>query len=133
MKVSRNSWHYRLYRFWYNVWRGFSDAPGPRDYLDAVKHPQRRDPQPKNLCRYFWWCLLNVVFGWLAFLVAWLVIAVVFAVVMPIAWFHDRRQAKRALKQPSPPPQPKEKHPSPFAEFVRARKKKVCPMIELVD
>lgn len=130
MKIRSDSWHYRLWRF------------------------GRESPysKPVDLCRYFWHILLVkimlplalvavvlLLFGLLIYVIATnlvistmvalgigaLIVLVIFGVVL------DRRaNAKEALYGPKPK---KVKEPSLVREFLKARKQKICPLIEVID
>ena len=132
LKVGRNSWHYRIW----SMGRSYST-------------------RPKNLCRYFWHIVFKVVLalvavglalvgiGALVFLMVTkpidflyglgtllLCIGIVFALIFGIhkgADYADERH-KRILKGEITP-----KEPGMIRTFLKARKKKYCPLIEVVD
>lgn len=130
MKISRSSWHYRLYRFTRNVERG----PG---YLLPWKAGRIDYALPSSLCPYAWATVLG--------LVGVAVLALALAVAAPFYGLYllglrlgyqlarIPRRAAPAKKQERPSRELKERRPSLAAAFVRARKERVCPMIELVD
>ncbi|GEM_PF-5864944 len=64
MKVSKNSWNYKLWKAWHS---GASE--------------------PKNLCRYFWFSVFQWTVGWVIVAVSLAVVAVA----VTIAWFFGFR------------------------------------------
>jgi len=132
MRISKRSWHYRLYRFIRNI------PEGPR-YLNPFSRVHRTDyPTPRSLCPYFWTIFLGLVGAATVGIV--LAVAAVVAAPFYLLWRigvfaaaavdvsrislpHHKRKTKVA----------KEKHPSLVVAAVKASKDKVCPMIELVD
>lgn len=133
MKVKATSWHYRLWKF-------------GREF----------DSQPRDLCRYFWHLfLIKIVFPMIA---AGFVLIGVIALVV-IIWGHplatvvaitsvllgsvllldlvflirllvERHQAKKKERRLQPATEPKE--PSVLWTYLTARKRKMCPLIEVV-
>jgi hypothetical protein len=136
MKVRRSSWHYRLYRYVHNT------SKGPA-YANPWTKRVRTDPTdlPSSLCPYAWSIFLGLV-GCLVLAIlvvafSWL-IALVYAAAFVYHLVDDGLTARRlrkmkpdkAKREPEPP---KEKKPSIVAEYVKAKKERVCPTIELVD
>ena len=132
LKIKKSSWHYRLWAF-------------------THEHPER--VKPTNLCRYFWRIFFTITLP-AALIVAALIgigallwvmfqnpvptlivlgsIALFLGFIFFAAWqerHRKRKRAARALIEPDPEP----KDPNPFTEFLKARKQKVCPLIEVVD
>jgi predicted RND superfamily exporter protein len=134
MKVKKSSWHYRLWKF-------------GRDGKS----------EPRDLCRYFWHLalvkiLLPVAAGFMIVVgfitLAWIIATnlVITAVTIVVGLIlaglvvlgvkliqrsserAKQRKREKALKGPEPP-----KDPSPFWEYLKARKRKVCPLIQVVD
>lgn len=129
MKVSVNSWHYRLWNW-------------------------GRDPQynakPRDLCRYFWHIALVKILLPVAAAVVLIALAVFLVVVMwqnpwdtlvfigivagtttlflAVLWHEKRQKARRAERLGLPP-----REPGLVRQYVEARKRKVCPLIEVVD
>lgn len=138
LKVSRRSWHYRLWKF---------------------GHPNRNDP--KNLCRYFWFCVFMCAWplalgslaligvGALVYVVAnnlyvtgvgvGFVVAFaagVLALVKLIQWQGHRLVSGVSYGFSSTGAafsHVKHKEPGLLRSFIRAKKQKVCPMIQVVD
>lgn len=130
MKVSANSWHYRLWKLGRESWS-----------------------KPHNLCKYFWHIALikillplvlasMVLFGvgallWLIWsnplVTLWtvLVIAMVagFGVLLYLSWpkMTDRWDKRVELRAAAPP-----KEPGVVRQFLKAKKSKVCPLITVV-
>jgi hypothetical protein len=129
VKVRKTSWHYRLWK-----WGRENEQARPRD-----------------LCRYFWhialvkillpgvalgFCILGVVslgiviwnhpwetLGMVAFAAA------VAALGMGLYLYQKSQNAKVAERvEPKAP-----KEPGPLREYLAARKRKVCPLIEVED
>jgi fatty acid desaturase len=123
MKVSRKSWHYRLHVF---VWTMFDlDHGGPIAYFEDG---YRNNHKPRSLCTYFWstaiLTLLFPIWGFLLLLVL-LILSVIFLLVI---WPHRKYRSVRP-KAPSA----KNKEPGLVKSFVKAKKSKVCPLIEVTD
>lgn len=120
MKVNRNSWHYRFLSF------------------------AREDPMPKNLCSYFWNIVFRIVLipcisffalG-LAFLMAmpflWtffedggaigiaIIGAIIDIMILAAIWVDERKKNRLYIYKP----------PGPLKQYLKARKEKVCPLIE---
>lgn len=139
MKVRKSSWHYRL-------WRVGRSNP---------------DSEPRDLCRYFWHIMLlkvlvpaviagfvllgvgalvwvivrNPVEAALATSAASILVASVIGLVVLIKATEPRRAAKKKAREfasaTAPPKPPKE--PSLLWEFIKAKKRKACPLIDVVD
>lgn len=137
MRVSRKSWHYKLYRYIHNI------TKGPR-YLNPFATVTRTDaPLPSSLCPYVWMIFLGLVgtavialllaagaapFGiaWFAYIgISWLIQRM-----RAIPWPFHRKQREPRTSSDKPRKEPR---PSLVIEFVKAHKQKVCPMVELVD
>src|SRR6266496_4705118 len=120
MKVRKNSWHYRLFCFYKDP-----DGEGRKYNHGELRHRQ----QPKNLCRYFWFLVLGTLFiPFAAIGVALVFLAMLF--VAGIAYLWDLRPVtvkKREKLERAP------KEPNLVLEFVKAKKNRVCPIIEVVD
>lgn len=132
MKISKSSWHYGLYRFIRNV------PESPRHLIPWADVPRQDYPVSKSLCPYAWTIFLGLVgvfFTALALIVLGAVAAPFFVLYKAARWL-DRsvRMPEIHLSKRERKPKPrKEKHPSLVLAFVKARKEKACPMIELVD
>ena len=134
MRVSRKSWHFRLYITLISFW-----TEGP----DIVRGA-RSSHRPKNLCRYFWTIVAMFLSTPLWALLALLFAIVLYCVLIPIVWLWEdvlgpgrmRRQEKRKAKRAAlraqrmnmPP-----KEPGIVISYLKARKQKACPIIEVVD
>lgn len=116
MKVKRNSWHYKLWSSYFNR-------------------------NPKNLCQYFWaivfsifvstsWIFIFVILIWMSFIAIatsvgwWVLICVAFSA--SIFWGGRNVYYKYFHNRP-----PKE--PGLFRSWLKAKKEKVCPIIEVED
>lgn len=136
LKVRKTSWHYRLWK------------------LGRSPHSE-----PRDLCRYFWHItlikllaplvlaslvlfgvgtLLWLVWGHPGFTAAVVLGALALAgAVLVLFWAGtkavERITVRQALKrrQPKPPKPPKE--PNLMWEMVKAKKRKVCPLIVVID
>jgi hypothetical protein len=102
MKISARSWHYRWMRWFY------------ADTLD--------NHVPRSLCTYFWALVFSplVALAVGAFAIALLTILLP---VLGVGELHDRRQRKRGHLPP--------KGPGLVRSFVKAKKRKICPLIEV--
>lgn len=134
MKVNRNSWHYRLWRW-------------GRD--DRYSHKRS---EPRDLCRYFWH--IAIVKMLLPLIGASLIVAGIVAIVIKaandpltvglvilailgglavafgLAEFFDRRADLRQRREWDPSLR---KEPGIVRQYLRARKRRICPLIEVVD
>lgn len=141
MTISKRSWHYRLYRYMGNV------PKGPRYILPWTKATRDDVDPPSSLCPYAWSIGLGLV-GTVFLIAVATPVAVVLApfylLFRALLWTDAKiglgrlraaRAARKAQREPTPstPPPVRVKHPSLVAEFVRAKKAKVCPTIKLVD
>lgn len=132
MKVSRTSWHYR----WWNEFHNNSYDNKPRK-------------EPKNLCQYFWGIVgpmlglgfmgLTVLSAigiglWVAFTQHTLTALIVtFSITGFVPTYYlIYRLDKWVEARPERLPQP-EREPGPFRAYFRARKQRVCPLIEVTD
>lgn len=135
MKVSRRKWHYRWYNRWMNVWGAFGDEGPIKAAMTLVgREKYGRNYTPKSLCTYFWWCALAGPLTLVALSVVSLLIAVFLLFFIPIMWgkdkIADRNRRRRHERGLHPKP---EKGPSMLTVFVKSKKQRVCPTIELVD
>lgn len=139
MKISRSSWHYKLYRYIQNIEQG-------RSYLNPFSKVTRVDHRPpKNLCPYVWMIFCGLIGALVLSVVVILcmIIAspfwVVYKVFQGLWWVCEWIDAKVRMphidiNMPEREPRKRrERKPSLVVAYVKARKKKVCPMIELVD
>lgn len=117
MNISRKSWHYRLHVFVFTVCN--VERYGPLSYLRG----SRWEHKPKNLCQYFWSTFLLMVFIPVILLGLGLFFLVIFCLVWPIMWLHDKYREVR----------PGTGEPSLVRSYLAARKAKVCPLITVVD
>jgi glucan phosphoethanolaminetransferase (alkaline phosphatase superfamily) len=138
MTVRRTTWHYRLWKI-----------------------GRKSDSEPYSLCKYFWhifllkvilpaalaglvlvgigslvWVIVkNPVEAGLATAVAAILVAIVLGIIVLVKSTEERRAARKKQREyvaaMTPPKPPKE--PSLFWEFIKAKKRKVCPLIQVVD
>lgn len=133
MKIKTSSWHYRLWKFGRENWRS----------------------EPKNLCQYFWHlALIKILFPLAAVLMAlagivslaiWIwgnpmttaliiagaavAVGLVVAMVLGIRKLVEKQDAKEGARRAGEIP---EKEPGVTRQFLAARKRKLCPLIEVV-
>lgn len=160
MKIKRNSWHFRLYAHMRSPYErdpilGQSKffgwvlfpltmvrlfRPIPADVREDIEYLA-----PRSLCGYFWLnvllLLLNVILWPLSFILVAVCVApyaVILAVVLGIVGIYrgiesliwKRKQAKRAKAQAKGLPEPE---PSIVLEFMKAKKRRVCPLLTYED
>lgn len=118
--VCRHSWHYKAYRYWRNY---VEDGP------ILPFRGKRIDYTPKSLCSYFW----TITALWAVMIPATLLLGVGLALVLPTIAIHSRVKARRDAKRAAAGLAVKESKTRLIAEFAKARKQKMCPLIELVD
>ena len=134
MEIKKDSWWYKIY-----------------DLNIDLGTEWRNYPQQENLCHFmrvvlFWvpakllmivavaLLVLAQVAFWLSdFYMKWVVgywMFVVFCTALPTCiylkqfQYHDKRTKKVAIKTSLP---------SPFTEWIKAKKQKICPFIEFID
>lgn len=130
MKVSRSSWHYRLWRF----------------------GRENSRSEPRDLCRYFWHLALVKVLLPLAvaalamagivgiFVTIWrhpidaaIVVGGILGLlvfVIAVGYLAYRREVREEDRRASGAPP---KKPSLTRQYLAARKRKLCPLIEVSD
>lgn len=128
VKISERSWHLRYVRWWDGVGNRASDLI----YRDPDQPP--KPYTPTNLCGYFWMVTLigPGMFFWLltffpavfvlkyvGLLVFWGVMALIRGV---RSLFHAVRPSKAETSN----------EPNLFVEYVKAKKRRICPLIEVV-
>lgn len=137
MRVHKKSWHYRLWKL-----------------------GRKETSQPRDLCRYFWHLVLlkllipGIIAACVLFAVGTLIwviashlyissivlcaaialVGLTFFLVWAVDKLIERHRMKRLLAPPKPAkPAKPPKEPSVFWTYVKARKRKVCPLITVVD
>lgn len=146
MKVRTNSWHYRLYVAVRRPWPLFQSDTRKKSFWDN-KHLVTREvkghrligddsfidlPKPKNLCRYFWGTVVAIpwyALQWLPLLFTVAVIVIAYPFVMAVRKYNDYMDSRPRKSGRGK----KTKGLGLFAEFSKAKKQKVCPLIEVVD
>ena len=139
MQISRKSWHYRLYNFNWNFWKDFpeywfqtvaskfgGDKPWPHEY------------HPKSLCRYFWFTLLSTLVAPIVALAMFFFLFVILLGALPVLgvmylWDDAHAYGRQRRWAQSGGPQTTKPRAGLVVEYIKARKQKVCPIIELVD
>lgn len=128
MKVSRNSWHFKVYR-------GFG--------FDSGFYKE-----PSNLCPYFWrvvWgltkgAIIVALCGLLLFMLGTVVFTypfwslggtAVIALFCAICAYWD--EIRSFLSRNAPESDVPEPEPGLIRSYIKAKKDKVCPMIEVVE
>lgn len=138
LRIKNTAWHYRYWKFLHES--------------DFAK--------PRNLCRYFWFLFFAItipatvisaaIIGVIALaiviyghplqsglIVTGILSAIAcgvglfFAIRGAALWNIDRRANKRVWMSAQPPAPPKE--PSIIWSFIKAKKAKACPLIEVYD
>lgn len=134
MKISKSSWHYKLYRYVTNI-------PSGPQYLNPFGRDLHRTdkPIPRSLCPYAWSIFLGLVGSALMCLGLAIAAAVAalpyggYRLLKKIDSYGNPFKFKKGERKPKLEKPEKLKQPSLVASFVKAKKDKVCPMIELVD
>ena len=78
---------------------------------------------PRDLCSYFWRVLFSIIL--LPILLPIISIIFIFVVVENISDRIYERRSRLGRK--------KEKKPNLFFEFIKAKKEKICPLIEVIE
>jgi hypothetical protein len=130
MRVSRSSWHYR----W---WNWVNDHPA--------------NP-PTNLCRYFWGIVLpaltmlglallalvglgyGIYWTFIRYTLATLAVVALGSAAFLVFWGSTKVETwwKNRPTRTRRPPKPA-KEPGLVRSYLRAKKQRVCPLIEVVD
>lgn len=134
MKISRRSWHFRLYIGLISLWSEGTD------FFEGARSTHR----PKNLCRYFWTIMVMLIS-----IPIWSVLALAFSFIVGIIlvgeWIYRtdtwgkwrrrrrRRDTKCARRLRFEDKERAEKEPSLLVSYIKARKQKACPLIEVVE
>lgn len=136
MKIKRTAWHFRLYCFTQTFWKG----EGPFFLWEYVRgQTKSRFYEPTSLCPYFWAIVLSCLSIPIITVLA-ILLAVIAFTALAFCWpfkklFQCSRRARKRAKSDDIKwgvlPTPKE--PSLVASFIKAKKSKVCPIIEIVD
>lgn len=123
MKVKRSSWHYKLYCVTQEFWRG--DGPFFLwEFIRGKENPYYYNP--KSLCSYFWATVLSCIaipILSILILLCLLVLGIVFVIAYPFL------RCKKRFKKNSTVA----KQPNLAISYIKAKKNRVCPLIELVD
>lgn len=127
MKVKRSSWHYKLYCFWRQSWDWDSYSPFEAFEL-LVRRSSLRSYAPNSLCRYFWFILGATVVSSLVLLALNVVIVLVCLLGWPVAVVAEKWADRRTRKYGDTP-----RSPGLLRSFVKAKKSRICPLIEVVD
>lgn len=126
MKVKRTAWHYRYYCFLKEGWKE------PFALWDIIRGKRRvKQYQPRSLCSYFWFCVVSTLTLPIVTLLVGLTIAIILGILSPLVWGADKveeiAKERRSKKGLAP------KQTGVVRSFLKAKKQKVCPMIEVVD
>lgn len=127
MFVSRSSWHYKLHCFVFTFfnWETYSPV---RAFKALVGKATLWEHQPKSLCGYFW---STVTLTALTPLITAILLALTIGLAPFVAmflggeWLYDQYRKWRPKTGPS--------RTGLAAQYMLARKSKVCPLITLVD
>lgn len=143
LKVKENSWHFKLYCFHWNLLMG--DSPFVPFILLARKASLNKKFHPTSLCKYFWFNLLfslGFPLYTVLIVVGTILLAIIVGVVFPFFMLgklihdvHAKHSAKKKMKRKlevKTEYETKEREPSLFFEFIKAKKRKLCPLIEVV-
>lgn len=102
MKVKKSAWHYRMIT---KTWEGY---------------------YPKTICGYFW-----IVVGTS---LIWMTLAPIIGPLIPLAllilWLLDKREERQAGRKPKERKERKE--PGVVRAYLSAKKRRVCPLIEII-
>lgn len=127
MFVSRKSWHYRLHCFVFTFfnWETYSPV---RAFKAVFGKATLWEHQPKSLCSYFWsTTLLTALFPLITVILAVGVIGIAPFVALFLGgeWVYDKYRSWRPKKGQT--------RTGLAAQYLAARKSKVCPLITIVD
>lgn len=140
LKIKSTAWHYRLYCFWHTVW-DTSELP-PITIWELIRGQRKlQRPTPTTLCRYFWFIVLSSVVLTLfssILVLAGVICGPIILLVGVIGYgikllYYRVRRRRRFRRRPASIFDVLEKEPSLVVEFVKAKKKKVCPLLEVID
>lgn len=135
MKIKRTTWHYKLYCFTQTFWK----KDGPFFLWEYIRGQSKPISfQPTSLCPYFW----SIVLSCLVIPFITLLMAIILMIAFPcyylaiaISWPFKRMTKNRKLAKKDDIRQGvlTIKEPSLVTSFIKAKKSKVCPIIEIVD
>lgn len=146
MRVKRNSWHWKLYSLMRMSW---NDWPGV--VFEIALRKKKLDTRwiPSSLCAYFWFIVASVVAMPIALVfigVSLLIFGITAPIWYPIYKYIDRldekksqarverlrklREGEISIEEYYAEP---EKGDSLFFSFIKAKKDKVCPLIDVID
>jgi hypothetical protein len=126
MVVRADSWHYRLYSFWNNVYEKGCDSALPSRWR---AHPVAVQHKPNSLCSYFWSIVLLTLFSIPAAVFMALVFVPVAYLILGINVLIERRRAKKRNESPD---KKKARTPKLVVEYLKAKKQRVCPLIQVL-
>lgn len=140
MKVSSTSLHYRYWNYWRNMLDDKSGVWPPIPFTKQHRYTYR----PHTLCAYFWQVVafasvvpvIVVAFTLAAGGIA-IAISPIVGLIVLVRYLYfksvERRERLEQEEYPNgrPPKPPRE--PSMLLQYVSAKKKKLCPIIELVE
>lgn len=82
---------------------------------------------PRSICSYFWFCVFATLFIPLVCVVILIATVLIVTLGWPFFKIHDRNERLREEGKKKP------KTSGVVKTFVKAKKEKVCPLIEVVD
>ena len=133
MKISKRSWHYRWTHFAWWGWIGFLVAPIDKGYY---QREEKTNVLPQNLCLYFWAVMWSPVW----FMISTLMVASV--VLVWFLWmklvFKSARFVYHSVRKPDigdnkPDMEAPISTLGMVVAFIKAKKQKVCPLIQFED
>ena len=144
MIVSKKDWHYKLYAFWMTCLN--FDRNGPLMLYDLILRKESLDQPntPPDLCRYFWSIVGLTIVSIIIFPILTALVAIVFLVggilylgTLPVRKYrasetHRVRQGKRKQARHEAYLR-RQENPGLIWTFIKSKKHRVCPLIELID
>lgn len=133
IRIRSKKWHYRIYRFYRHMW-----AESPLALWDMVRGKEHVPYyKPKGLCTYFWFLVLTTLFGWIVAILFLVFIALALVIIgFAVGFKYLIKQIKKLFPRRKPKFQPlgEPEHPRVHwvAEFAKAKKRRMCPLIEIV-
>lgn len=115
--ISTRSWHYRMIKFFCIPWPG---------KWGTASEAEARKGMPKSLCGYFWYVVLHIVY---VVPVLCVLLGTVFLLSFPARWLCFGVRALWRLRPEKTQAVEKER-PGLVWQYIRAKKRRVCPLIE---
>ena len=148
IKVNRNSWHYKLWKFMYGSGRNDRSPLWKlinKGTFELFEDSTRSGSLPRSLCFYGWgfilmpfaaFCII-LFFSLISILMLTVYAIAVWVIYKPVKYGvvgvkHGVLAVKKRIPEREPK-EPVEKEPNLTWEWIKAMHNKACPLLELKD